>query len=196
MTETPIAVEKLSIEDYIRLYEAEGAFEIIEGERIPMSPIVSGHNYIVKIIFLALVKFEKLTGFGETFFETPFILPDAYDSQWVKGSRIPDIMFISADHLKDFREKTPDWKSKPILLIPDLVVEVISQNDLYSEVEKKVARYQADGVKLIWVVDPQTEAVTVHTQDINHPVKYTAEMSLTGGDVLPNFEITVVEIFK
>ena len=42
---------------------------------------------------------------------------------------------------------------------PDLAVEVISPNELYSEVEEKIDEYLAAGVRLVWVVDPPHRSV-------------------------------------
>lgn len=199
MTDTPVSTDvstnQMTIEEFVRLYDTEGAFEIIDGEIKPMSPTVAGHNYIAKIILAALIKYEQQTGVGEVFFETPYIQPDTFDSQWVKGSKVPDILFLFADRLRTYRDKTPDWKAKPLILIPDVIVEVVSQNDLYSDIAKKIAIYQDEGVSLIWIVDPQTEIISVHTQDGNQSTKLTKDNVLSGGDVLPRFELKLADIF-
>ena len=199
MTDTPVSTDvstnQMTIEEFVRLYDTEGAFEIIDGERKPVSPTVAGHNYIAKIILAALIKYEQQTGVGEVFFETPYIQLDTFDSQWVTGSKVPDILFVFADRLRTYRDKTPDWKAKPLIIIPDVVVEVVSQNDLYSDIAKKIAIYQDEGVSLIWIVDPQTENVTVHTQDRNQSTQLTKTMVLQGGDLLPDFELKLMDVF-
>ena len=47
-------------------------------------------------------------------------------------------------------------------LSPDLAVEVISPNDLATEIDQKVAEYLGAGVPLVWVVHPEARAVRVH----------------------------------
>lgn len=79
--------------------------------------------------------------------------------------------------------------------MPDLCVEVISPNDIYTEVDEKVNRYLADGVRLVWVINPRTASVQVHTADSIHSARLTDEHSLSGGDVLPDFKTVVSALF-
>ena len=39
---------------------------------------------------------------------------------------------------------------------PILIVEILSPNDTYSEVEERARDYQQMGVRTVWIVDPQT----------------------------------------
>jgi len=104
--------------------------------------------------------------------------------------RRPDVSFISIQRL------TPDRKpSGHCLLAPDLVVEVVSPNDLYLDVEAKVAEYLGAGVRLIWVVNPPTRSVRVHRKDgAVFDLEGTDELS--GEDVVPGFRCRVAEIFE
>lgn len=44
----------MTIEELVRLYEEEGPFEIIDGERIVLSPPKAGHVVITRSTFLAV----------------------------------------------------------------------------------------------------------------------------------------------
>ncbi len=66
------------------------------------------------------------------------------------------------------------------------MVEVVSPNDLYSEVEEKVLEYLKAGVSLVWVVDPEVRVVRVHRADFTSAF-LTENDSLSGEDVLPGF---------
>jgi Uma2 family endonuclease len=185
----------MPLAEFLLLNSQEGEFELINGERIPRVPTVSGHSYSTRAVFRPLDQFTLATGTGEAFSETTFILPDAYDADWVSGSRTPDVMFIAAEPLAEFRAKWPDWSARLYAIVPTFVVEVISPTDRYSDVDEKVDLYRADGVRLIWVVDPQRHKVAVYTQDSDVPVMYRPGGILSGGDVLPGFELTVADIF-
>jgi Uma2 family endonuclease len=76
---------------------------------------------------------------------------------------------------------------------PDLAVEVISPSDSYSDVSRKVQRYLRHGTALVWVVDPETQTVMVHTPTSAKP--FGLEDTLDGGDVLPGFKLAVRDIF-
>jgi Uma2 family endonuclease len=57
--------------------------------------------------------------------------------------RIPDVCAKALPHEK-----------RPILLKPDLVVEVLSPDDRPGEILEKIADYAAAGVPYIWIIDP------------------------------------------
>lgn len=194
MTEAPIRVEKLPLEEFVRLYDQEGPFEIIDGERIFMSPIVQSHNNASSNLVWALMSWLNPRNLGKLYIEAPFVL--VYNQNWVTGSRVPDMMFVSAVRLEGYKDNNPDWESKPLVLVPDLVVEIVSQTDRYSDVDAKVDRYLEDGVKLVWVLDPQRRKVSAHQLNSNRPLMLSGEDVLTGDDVIPGFEITVSKIFE
>jgi Uma2 family endonuclease len=110
--------------------------------------------------------------------------PDAPDKV-----RKPDVSFIRMERMPAGEQ--PEGHCR---LAPDLVVEVISPNDLYYEVEEKVAEYLAAGVRLVWVVNPPTRSVRVHRADGTlADLEETDE--LNGEDVLPGFRCCVSDLF-
>jgi len=183
----------MTIDDFIRRYDSEGPFELIEGEIRPVSPTVLGHNICTRAVFRPVDDFVIEHQLGEVFTEAPFVLE--YTSNWVTGSRVPDVMFVTAERMIAYKQQVPDWASKPLILVPDLVVEVVSPGDKYIEVEEKVARYLEDGVKLIWVVDPQIQTVKVYPLGSSQFTRLTAADTLDGGDVLPEFTLAVKDLF-
>ena len=80
---------------------------------------------------------------------------------------------------------------------PDFVVEVVSPTDRYSEIATRVARYLNDGVRLVWVMDADSEppSVVVHMPGSDQPRRFTGNDVLSGGDVIPDFEIKVNDLF-
>jgi Uma2 family endonuclease len=77
---------------------------------------------------------------------------------------------------------------------PDLVAEVVSPNDSYSEVEVKVDEYLRAGVRLVWVIDPPTRSVRVHRADATVTDLSEAD-ELSGEDVVPGFRCRVADLF-
>src|SRR5947209_1116630 len=74
--------------------------------------------------------------------------------------RRPDVSFIRTDRLPG--GSLPRGHAQ---VAPDLAVEVVSPNDLYSEVRAKVEEYFAAGVRLVWVIDPDTRSLEVLRAD-------------------------------
>lgn len=186
----------MSIEEFIRRNELEGRFELIDGEIVPLSPTVFGHSWFANLFQTTINGFAQPRGLGAAFLETTFVKPDASDRDWVKGSRIPDVLFVTASRLAEYRLANPDWLSRPLALIPNLVIEIVSPTDNYSEVGEKVQRYLDDGVLLVWVFDAQQRNVTVHRQGSNQQIKLTEHDMLDGEEVIPGLQIPLHEFFE
>lgn len=182
----------MTIEDFIRLYDTEGPFELVDGERIALSPNVSRHGVILKHLITAMVKYEETTRNSEAFMEMPFVLVE--ESGWVRGSRVPDLMVFTTERIAAYKAADPDWQDKPFLLVPDIAVEIISANDLYTGVQDKVENYLDDGVRVVWVINPRRKNVTVY-QTIKRIEVLSGDTALTGGDVLPGFSMPLPALF-
>ena len=76
---------------------------------------------------------------------------------------------------------------------PDLAVEVISPSNKVADMHRKIRQLLAAGTALIWIVHPETRTVEVHTR--SGATTLEGDDMLSGGDVLPGFEIPVREIF-
>jgi len=104
--------------------------------------------------------------------------------------RIPDVSFISWDRLPG--RKVP---RTPIAAIaPDLAVEVISRGNTAEEMRGKLADYFAADVRLVWYVYPAAREVHVHSSPDGRQV-LGEEQVLSGGDVLPEFELSLRDFF-
>jgi Uma2 family endonuclease len=168
-------VTLMTQEEFMQRYGEQGPFEVIEGEIVEMTPQVTRSARIGGRLFLELAVYLKSRRLGEAFIETPFVLTTASNS--VKGSRVPD------------------WQDKPLTIVPDLVVEIVSPTDRIPEVDKKIARYLADGVQIVWVIEPKGQTVKIYTYGSRQITLLKAEDMLSGGNVIPGFEMPVVKLF-
>jgi Uma2 family endonuclease len=73
-----------------------------------------------------------------------------------------------------------------ITIPPDLAVEVISPNDLASELDEKLEEYLRAGVRLIWVINPQTRTLQIFRADRSGSRLHETD-ELLGEDVVPGF---------
>jgi Uma2 family endonuclease len=78
---------------------------------------------------------------------------------------------------------------------PILAVEVLSPYDKQKEIDEAIGEYEECGVKVIWIVDPIDETVTVYRPD-KKPVLFNADQELIGDPELPGFRCRVAEIFE
>lgn len=194
MSEMPATrIDLMHMDEFIHRYDQDGPFELIDGELIPKMPSISEHNQTAKRIFLAFLPYEQ-QGLGEVFQEATFVLTDNPD--WVRGSRIPGVMFVSAKKLARFKQTVPDYQNKPYILIPDIAVEVVAPTDQYSVILQKVKRYLKDGVSIVLVVDPQLREIIVHRLGSQQQITLNGNDDiLTLEPVLPGFAVKLWQIF-
>lgn len=103
--------------------------------------------------------------------------------------RKPDVSFIRAARLK-----LADRPKGYCRIHPDLVVEVISPNDLAIELSKKVEDYLEAGVPLVWVLDPESQRVFIYRRTGSDAI-LSRHDELTGEEVVPGFHCQVSELF-
>ncbi len=103
--------------------------------------------------------------------------------------RKPDVSFVRKGRFP--KDRIPKGY---IRIAPDLAVEVLSPNDLADEAEAKVEEYLDAGVRLVWVISPKAETVTVYRAD-RSAVKLHETDELSGENVLPGFRCKVSDLF-
>jgi Uma2 family endonuclease len=105
--------------------------------------------------------------------------------------KIPDVSFVSwARFPKERLGRRPIPE-----LIPDLVVEVLSDTNTKKEMAMKLDRYFKAGVKLVWYIDPESRSATAFTSPSEF-VHVEESGELDGGDVLPGFGLTLTWLFE
>ena len=105
--------------------------------------------------------------------------------------RIPraDVVYI-------LRRRLPQGQPQDgfLTIVPDLVSEVVSPGDNARDLNNKVHEYLDAGVRLVWVVYPDTRTVEVFGAG-GHRATLGPDDTLTGGDVVPGFPVKVAELF-
>ena len=104
--------------------------------------------------------------------------------------RVPDACFVAWERFPDHRLPEVPIPS----VAPDLAVEVLSEQNSKGEMRRKLQDYFTAGVRLVWYVDPQTRTASVYTSS-EHCTVFDENGVLSGGDVLPDFELPLKELF-
>lgn len=105
--------------------------------------------------------------------------------------RVPDVSFVSATRIPAEGEPETAWP-----LAPDLAVEVISPNDPWEQVYRKLREYFAAGVQEVWLISMEQRTVMIH-----HSPAVADALTLTENDeltseLLPGFRCRISELFK
>src|ERR1700722_11547894 len=109
---------------------------------------------------------------------------------WPGRVRIPDVAFVSWDHLPGRRIPIDPLPT----IAPDLAVEVLSRSNTAAEMRLKRQDYFRMGTQLVWEIDPVARTVAVYTLPDQPRVLTTAD-ALDGGSVLPGFVLPVADLF-
>jgi len=108
----------------------------------------------------------------------------------IRGARVPDASFVSFERLP------ADAPLDVMLaLAPDLAVAIISESEAYTDVLDKTNEYLDCGVSQVWLVIPRRREVRVFTAEDRAGTILTERDTLTGGDLLPGFDVPVKAIF-
>lgn len=159
--------------------------ELLRGT-VVSEPLPGGlHGRIVARLTVLLGNFVRAQGCGVVYTgDTGFVLARSPDT--VRG---PDIAFLSTERhraIQDERRFIPG--------APDLAIEVVSPHDRPGETLGKVADYLASGSRLVWVVNPAREEVSVFRTPFA-PRILSGDEVLEGEDVLPGLSIRLPDIF-
>jgi len=83
--------------------------------------------------------------------------------------------------IPDLCVKALPYKKTPILIRPDLAIEIISPDDKPAEMLEKIADYQAAGIPHIWVADPyQRTVIEADQSGIRRPATLKLSTPLVG----------------
>lgn len=163
---------------------AERQWELVRGEAVEMPSPTKIHGVVCKTISRILDEYAERVGRGYVTGNDSGTLLER-DPDTVRG---PDVaFFLDADSFDDLH---PKWGEEP----PVFVVEVMSPNDRMSDVNDKIADYLDNGVRLVWLVDPELRKVSVYRPDRSLKV-FGEAASLTGGDEMPGLECRVADFF-
>ncbi len=85
---------------------------------------------------------------------------------------------------------------KHLRVAPDLVAEVVSPDQYRPEMADKAKLYLSAGVRLVWIVWPQSQTVDIWRPGSDAPMATLAMGdALDGLDVIPGFNYALAELF-
>lgn len=159
--------------------------ELVEGVPVEMAPTSDLHGEIAGLVTYYLIGYVLEHDLGSVrSAETGFLI--SRDPDVVRAA---DVAFISKE-----REAQIADRDKYTPFPPDLAVEVVSPSDRAGSIQEKIRDYLEAGVRLLWVIHPQTQEVVVHTPD-GRAVTLGVDDTLHGGEVLPGFALPLAKLF-
>jgi Uma2 family endonuclease len=176
---------KMTADELLRMPDDGFRYELVRGELVKMAPAGDEHGYLAMEVGSRLAQYVREHRLGRVYAaETGFRLASNPDTV-----RAPDVAFVNQRRIEEVglvRGYRPG--------APDLVVEVISPSDTYTEVEDKVHDWLDAGTLMVIVVNPRRQTVTVY-RSRNDIVILTKDEELDGEDVVPGWKLRIADLF-
>jgi Uma2 family endonuclease len=176
----------MTADELFRLPDDGNRHELVRGELRTMPPGGMEQGAQSSIFDCSLGLYARTRKLGQVFTNEPgFVLATNPDTV-----RAPDLAFIRRERLQETGIPRGYYRGGA----PDLAVEVISPNDLYTEVDEKVAEWLDHGTQIVFVVNPRRKVVAVHRP--KQPVDILGiEDTLTAEDVVAGWSLPVRDLF-
>lgn len=187
-----IRIDSITLED-VQLRDEQGLnCEVLNGQWLhgEEEQEVAGKRYskIGARLIARLLLYVEDHDLGEVYQDQLHYVLTLSDAEQVETLLIPDVSFVSRDRV------VHDDPDKPYFIAPDLAVEITSPSNRNSDIEKKIDQYLTHGTKQVWQVYPSTKEIVVYKLDAL-PKTYQADNVISGGDLIPGFELVVNKIF-
>jgi len=161
-----------------------GPSELIEGRLVRMSPTGSRHGRIEARLSRILDTFVEERQLGEVQAGEVGIYTRR-DPDTVRGA---DILFISHERLARAGSSTF------LDVAPELVVEILSPDQTWSYLKKKLREYFEAGVIVVLVIDPDEHSIAAY-HSLTDIREFGEKDVLALEDVLPGFSVPLAEVF-
>jgi Uma2 family endonuclease len=180
-----ITTQLFTAEDLLKMPEDGFRYELVQGELIKMAPPGFEHGGIAVNIIGPLDQHVRANNLGMVVSEVGFQLAHNPDTV-----RAPDVAYVRQERLQQIGKPKEYFPGAP-----DLAVEIISPNDIYSDVDDKVGEWLHFGAQMVIVVNPRRHTVTVYHAQFP-TVFLTENDTLDGGDMVPGWTMPVRSIFS
>jgi Uma2 family endonuclease len=161
-----------------------------EGELIIMPPTGGESGIRNADLTTDLNLWNRQTRLGKVFdSSTEFRLPSG-------SKRSPDVSWVIRAR---WEALSPEQRKRFPPLSPDFVIELRSETDSLEELRSKMREYRDNGVRLGWLIDPQTPLVEIyrHSQDVETiNFSFDEPPTISGEDVLPGFVLDLTPILN
>src|SRR5713101_1192359 len=136
------ATTGITIEEFERLPDALAKnHELVNGELVDVSGNTPCHNWFRDLLVTLLGPHVVENSLGRIISEQEF--------DFGGNAHGPDVAFIGAAKLHLFERKRRVQR-----FVPDLAIEIVSENDTFKGLMGKAARYRQCGTQEVWILSP------------------------------------------
>jgi Uma2 family endonuclease len=176
---------KMTVEEFFRQYGGESNVELVRGQVVRYPMPGAEHGVVASIANFELRAFAQANKLGRVMGNDTLIRIAA------DTARGADVCFLSY-------AKCPAEQRLPrgvLEIIPELVIEVRSPSDLWTDAMSKAIDYLRAGVAAVVILDPKTRSASVFRSGDRQDT-FEGDQALTIPDVLPGFDVPVARFFE
>ncbi|HZZ29470.1 MAG TPA: Uma2 family endonuclease [Pirellulales bacterium] len=176
----------LTADEYAKLPDPGRPTELVHGQVITMPPPMPRHGQLCAQIVYLLRRFLDDNALGHVLSNDSGVITER-NPDTVRGA---DVAYYSF-------QRVPKGPLTDGLLqvAPELVFEVLSPDDRWSDIHAKVGEYLRAGVRTVCVVDDSTKSIHVFHAD-RASEAFGADDELKLPEILPGFHPAVQRVFE
>jgi Uma2 family endonuclease len=174
------AVSPLTIEDFERLPDALAInHELEDGKLVEVSGNTLIHNRLRDAFISLLRDYVRKNGLGEIVSEHEF--------DFGGNALAPDVSFYGPDKLR-----LCNGKRRVQRFVPDLAIEIVSENDTFKKLVRKADRYRKCGTREAWIIDADSRIAFQYSDALDTILR---ENGIFESSLIPGFSIRLGDLF-
>jgi Uma2 family endonuclease len=184
----PPPAARLTADEFGRRHAGEHV-EFINGTVKEIAMPGGKHGKVCNWVAFHLTRHVAANNLGHVFSNDTFVkVPTRDDPERVYGA---DVCFVSYDRLP----KDAEIPEGVLPVTPNLVVEVRSPSDTWTQAIGKVVDYLKAGIPVVVFIDPNTKTASVCVEPFGQQM-FGPEDTLTIPEVLPGLAVPVAKFFE
>ena len=164
-------------------------YEVIDGRLVGVTPQYVQRSNVRHTLYHHLSGFLGRQVLRRVFMVVAFTLDFDRVTGLLTTALAPDLALISEENARRQKQEFDDVDA--FCVPPDLAVEIVSPEDGYSQIHRKVKLYLTYGVKLVWVIDPSNREVHIHTPGRPDGTVLREPDVLSLGCILPGWSMPI-----
>ena len=172
-------VSPLTIDDFERLPdELAHNHELVDGKLVDVSGNTGNHNAL-RDLLIRLLYFVQEQKLGRVLSEQEY----KFDS----NAHGPDVSLFGPEKMALYNGRLRVQR-----FVPDLAIEIVSQNDPFAKLIKKVDRYRKCGTKEAWILDIDSRKAFIFSAGRD---AILGENEQFESSLIPGFSIRLGDLF-
>ncbi len=174
------AVSPLTIDDFEKLPdELAHNHELVDGALVDVSGNTIDHNYLRDLLTSLLSSHVKERKLGRVVSEQEY--------QFDRNAYGPDVSFFGPKKVKLVNRKLRVQR-----FVPDLAIEIVSENDTFKKLVTKVDRYRKCGTKEAWIFDIDSRRAFLFSDEREAVLNENHNFEST---LVPGFAVRLKDLF-